>query len=183
MPPSPSQSTGFTTKPYAPGPSPTPCPVVPVRRHSHCGQLQPHLAQTLEQNQSVYLRHIDISESQRKKPDCCVPAGTSPASDQRGRNLRFPGSSGIGQVPVAGTVEGGLRGIHGGAGPEHPQDGAQTRSWHRASRTSIACRRNCLRRKAGLGRRGHEFRRTVAVFLPAKLVGIRSQSSSPLTSQ
>ena len=73
---------------------------------------------------SLAMHHPLILESPRTEPHCCVPMGTWPASDHRGRDFRIAGSSGMGKVPTAGAVEGGLRGLRGRTGPQREEDGA-----------------------------------------------------------
>ena len=56
--------------------------------------------------------------------DFGVPPGEKTAADNRRGDIRFIGSSGLGPVPVARVVEGGLRRIHGGSGPQRAEAGA-----------------------------------------------------------
>ena len=56
------------------------------------------------------------------------------------RYIRFIGSSGLGPVPVAQVVEGRLRGIHGGSGPQRAEAGTHIEprcrtTWPGAART------------------------------------------------
>lgn len=76
----------------------------------------------------------------------------------------------MGPLPVARTVEGGLRRIHGGGGPQPAQNGAETGAQRRAARSSGAHRRHCRERRALHGRYGGRFRHAVMVLCVGKLV-------------
>ena len=100
--------------------------------------------------------HISLGlfKSPGAQPEHPVPTGAISAADHRRRNLRFPGSVGMGQIPPAGAVEDGLRGLHGGAGPQRAEDGTEigARCW--AARSSGARGRHCCEHRARRGRCG-----------------------------
>ncbi len=66
--------------------------------------------------------------AREKEPNQRVSPRTGQTPDHRGRDLRFPGPSGMVQDTAAGAVESQLRRVHGVLRPQRTQDGAQARS-------------------------------------------------------
>ena len=75
----------------------------------------------------------------------------------------------MGEVPIAWTMEGGLRELHGGAGPQRVEDGAETGARRRATWSGGTRRRHGRERMARRSRCGGRFRRAVVVLCRGKL--------------
>ena len=130
-----------------------------IIRLVHQGHLSPTGTET-----AVFQRD-DISsgvfESPGAQPDRHVPAGAVSPADHRGRNLRFSGPVGTGEVTAARTEESGLRRLHGLAGPQRAEDGAEGGAGRRADRSGGSRRRHRGERGAHHERSGGRFRSAV----------------------
>ena len=130
-----------------------------IIRLVHQGHLSPTGTET-----AVFQRD-DISsgvfESPGAQPDRHVPAGAVSPADHRRRNLRFPGPVGTGEVTAARTEESGLRRLHGLAGPQRAEDGAEGGAGRWADRSGGSRRRHRGERGAHHERSGGRFRSAV----------------------
>ena len=75
----------------------------------------------------------------------------------------------MGEAPIAWTMEGGLRGLHGGAGPQRVEDGAETGAGYRVTWSGGTRRRHGRERMARRRRCGGRFRRAVWVLCLGKV--------------
>ena len=101
------------------------------------------------------------------------------ASGHRGRDLRLPRSPEPGPLPVTGIVESVLRGVHGRAGPQRSEVGAQVEQRCQPSWPSIVCRSYCPRciEPSGLG--GAGVSRTVTTLLQTELADQKPPANCP----